>query len=139
MNRDGRVMEDLPRAECLRLMASVPVGRVVYTRHAMPAVAVVNFALDGDGSIVIRTESGGKLGAAIRRAVVAFETDRLDEATHSGWSVTVVGRAEKVTDAGEVARLHKLDLHPWAPGEREHFIRISAGIVTGRRIHPAAA
>ena len=68
-----------------------------------------------------------------------FETDRLDEATHSGWSVTVVGRAEEVTDTGEVAKLHKLDLHPWAPGEREHFIRIRPEIVTGRRILPAAA
>lgn len=134
MNGGGRSIEHLPRAECLRLMGSVPVGRIFYTQWAMPAVAVVNFALDRDESIVIRTDASGKLWPAIRQAVVAFETDRLDEATRSGWSVTVVGRAEEVIDAGEAAGLRTLGLDPWAPGERDHFIRIRPEIVTGRRV-----
>jgi hypothetical protein len=29
----------------MRLMGSVPVGRIVYTRQALPAVEMVNFAL----------------------------------------------------------------------------------------------
>ena len=48
-------------------MGSVPVGRIVYTRQALPAVELVNFALD-DGDIVIRTDAGGKLAAATRGA-----------------------------------------------------------------------
>jgi len=131
---DDGALEYLPRSECLRLMGSVPVGRVFYSKQAMPAVAVVNFALTGDGSIVFRTEAGGKLWSAMQRAVVAFETDRLDEADRSGWSVTVVGRAEEVTDAGEVNALREVALDPWAPGERDHFIRVRPEIVTGRRI-----
>ncbi len=130
----GRALERLPRAECVQLMASVPIGRIFYNQWAMPAVAVVNFALDGDESIVIRTEASGKLWSAIRRTVVAFETDRVDEATRSGWSVTVVGRVEEVTDAREVAELRTLGLAPWAAGARDHFIRIRPEIVTGRRI-----
>ena len=58
-------------------MASVPVGRIIYTRRALPAVELVNFALD-HGDIVIRTDRGGKLAAAARGAVVAFEADCLD-------------------------------------------------------------
>ena len=46
------------------LMASVPVGRIIYTRRALPAVEVVNFALD-HGDIVIRTDPSGKLAAAV--------------------------------------------------------------------------
>ena len=42
----ARLLKQLSRDECLTLMASVPVGRVIYTRRALPAVDLVNFALD---------------------------------------------------------------------------------------------
>ncbi|MEU6806599.1 pyridoxamine 5'-phosphate oxidase family protein, partial [Streptomyces neyagawaensis] len=45
----------LDRQECLRLLAKVPVGRVVYTRRALPAVLPVNFALDSDDAVVHST------------------------------------------------------------------------------------
>jgi hypothetical protein len=112
-------------------MASVPVGRVIYTRQALPAVELVNFALD-HGDIVIRTDRSGKLAAATRSAVVAFEADQLDLAGQSGWSVTAIGPSSEVTDPGEVARLQTIGLSSWAPGVREHFIRISPVIMNGR-------
>jgi uncharacterized protein len=130
---DGSVLEELSRAECLRLLATVPIGRISYTRQALPAVDPVNFALY-DGAIVIRTDVGGKLAAATRRTVVAFQADDLDLLLRSGWSVTVVGRCEEVTDAGDIARLDNLGLESWAPGTRDHYIRIIPGIVTGRRL-----
>ena len=55
MYSDGAALTQLSRDECLRLMASVPVGRIIYTRRAPPAVELVNFALDHD-DIVIRTD-----------------------------------------------------------------------------------
>lgn len=133
MEINGTTLEQLPRDECLRLMGQVPVGRVVYTRQALPAVELVNFAID-DGDILIRTDSGGKLAAAARGAVVAFETDSVDEATHSGWSVTIVGLSEAVTDSEAIRLLEQAGPDPWAPGNRTHFIRISPTIVTGRRL-----
>jgi uncharacterized protein len=133
MDAYGPVLEHLSRDECLRLMGSVPVGRIVYTRQALPAVELVNFALD-DGGIVIRTGAGSKLAAATRGAVVAFEADSVDVAGQAGWSVTVVGHATAVTDGAEIARLEQSGLMPWAPGNRDHFIRVSPAIVNGRRI-----
>ena len=118
-------------AECLQLMASVPVGRVIYTRRALPAVELVNFALD-QGDIVIRTDRSGKLAAAARGAVVAFETDCLDAARQAGWSVTAIGPSREVTDPEEIGQLQKIGLSSWAPGVREHFIRISPVIMNGR-------
>jgi hypothetical protein len=96
-------------------------------------VEPVNFALY-DGAVVIRTDADSKLAAATRRTVVAFRADDLDPICRSGWSVTVVGRCEEVTDAGDLAGLDKLGLESWAPGTRNHFIRIEPGIVTGRRL-----
>ena len=132
---EGFALKHLSRDECLQLMDSVPVGRIVYTRKALPAVELVNFALDLS-DIIIRTDAGGKLAAASRGAVVAFEADFIHADDHSGWSVTVVGQAQAVTDDGETRRLEQLGLRPWAPGAGDHFIRISPAIVTGRRLGP---
>ena len=133
MDVNGTTLEHLSRDECLRLVGQVAVGRIVYTRQALPAVELVNFAVD-DGDIIIRTDSGGKLAAATRGAVVAFEADSVDTAAHTGWSVTIVGYSHAVTDGDEVRHLEQVGLVPWAPGERDHFIRISPTFVNGRRI-----
>ena len=117
----------------MRLLGSVPLGRIVYTRGALPAVELVNFTLD-DGDIIIRTDPSGKLAAATRGAVVAFEADSADLAAHAGWSVTVVGVSQAVTDNDEIRRLERLGLDPWAPGERPYFMKIPPTIVNGRRI-----
>ena len=133
MDFNGTTLQHLSRDQCLQLMGQVPVGRIVYTRQALPAVELVNFTLV-DGDIVIRTDSGGKLAAATRGAVVAFETDSADTAAHTGWSVAVVGYCRAVTDNEEILRLEQTGLNPWAPGKRDHFIRISPEIVNGRRL-----
>ena len=133
MEANRAVSEKLSGSECLRLMASVPVGRIIYTRQALPAVELVNFAVDG-GDIVIRTSPSGKLAAAASDAVVAFETDQLDIEQRSGWSVTAIGRSREVTDPVDIGRLRQIGLDSWAPGERDHFIRITPGILNGRRL-----
>jgi len=68
---------------------------------------------------------------------VAFEADELDFATHTGWSVTIVGTAQEVTDPAEIARLEDIGLITWASGERKHFVRIKPGVITGRRLRGA--
>ena len=131
MYSNGSSPQHLSQGECLRLMASVPVGRIIYTRQAMPAVELVNFALD-HGDIIIRTDHGGTLAAATRGTVVAFQADSLDPSGQASWSVTVIGQSHEVTDADEISRLEQIGIGSWAPDEQEHFIRISPGILSGR-------
>ncbi len=133
MDTDSPTLEHLPRDECMRLMGSVPVGRIVYTRQALPAVEMVNFALV-DGDIVIRTSAEGKLAAATRGAVVAFEADSVDLAERTGWSVTIVGQARAVTDSAEIrcsgeagaafmGHPRERSLHPHLAGDGERPAR----------------
>ncbi|MFF5262347.1 pyridoxamine 5'-phosphate oxidase family protein [Actinomadura viridis] len=125
-------LEVLDIEECRSLLADAPLGRIVFTDRALPAVQPVNFTLAG-GDVVIRTSPSSRLAAAARDAIVAFEIDDFDVAARSGWSVVVVGHARAVTDPGEMALLRSLPLRPWAPGEREHYIRIRPEIISGRR------
>lgn len=124
----------LDRLECLRLLAKVPVGRVVYTRQALPAVLPVNFSLDTDSSVLLRTSAGSGLVRAIEGVVVAFEADDFDASTRSGWSVVVTGRATVVTDPAEHDRLSRTGPHSWVVTHHEVFVRIESEMVTGREI-----
>ncbi|MDX3797329.1 pyridoxamine 5'-phosphate oxidase family protein [Streptomyces sp. AK04-3B] len=125
---------ELGRPECLRLLTQVPVGRIVYTRKALPAVLPVNFCLDHDGAVLLRTSAFSQLVRAIDGAVVAFETDQVDAAAHSGWSVVVTGEAALVTDPAEHARLLLAGPRSWAPAPQEVFVRIDPELVTGREL-----
>ncbi|MFC5814778.1 pyridoxamine 5'-phosphate oxidase family protein [Nonomuraea harbinensis] len=141
MQLDSSGLQVLSREECLRLMSSPPIGRIVFTDRALPAVQPVAFLLDGE-RIVIRTGIGSKLAAATRQSVVAFEVDEFDPELRTGWSVTAVGHARAVTDPGEMSRLASLPLTPWAPGSKDHYIVVEAEQISGRRIiggHASAA
>jgi len=131
MYSDGSALRQLTRDDCLRRLVTVPIGRIIYTRQALPAVELVNFALES-GDIIIRTDRSGKLAAAARGAIVAFEADVVDLVRRSGWSVTAIGPSRAVTDAADVARLQRIGLDSWAPGIREHFIRITPQLLNGR-------
>jgi nitroimidazol reductase NimA-like FMN-containing flavoprotein (pyridoxamine 5'-phosphate oxidase superfamily) len=134
---DHAGLEILPFEVCLRLLASVPVGRVGFFADGEVVVLPVNHVLDGQDP-VFRTARGSKLSAAEGQSLVAFEADEYDEQTRTGWSVLVTGRAEVVYDEAEVQRLSQRGLHPWATAvERPFWIRIRATSVSGRQTPPA--
>lgn len=124
----------LDRQECLRLLAKVPVGRIVYTRRALPAVLPVNFGLDTDSSVLVRTSATSHLVRAVEGVVVAFEADDFNAEEHSGWSVVVTGRATAVTDPAEHERLSRTGPVSWVVTQDWIFLRIEAEMVTGREL-----
>ena len=132
MRFDSAGLQVLSREQCLRLLSSTPIGRIVFTDRALPAVQPDTFCLDGQ-SIVIRTSAGSKLASATRDTVVAFEIDGFDSQSSTGWSVTVVGRARAVHDLTEIARLAELPLAPWTTNGRDHFVVIGTEEISGRR------
>lgn len=128
-----RELTRLDRAESLRLMAGLPVGRLVFTVNALPAVRPMNFALAED-EIVVRTAADGTIARRVHDTIVAFEVDDLDRDSASGWSVTVTGRATVITDPARAAQYRALPLVPWAPGTRDQFVVITTELVEGLRI-----
>lgn len=120
--------------ECLRLLGSIRLGRIVFTVNALPAIRPVNHALI-DGRIVIRTHEGGALLATTSLGtdtgvVVAYEADLIDPEEHTGWSVIVTGRAQLVTDPQDVIAAQRL-LAPWVDETMEHVVAIRPELITG--------
>ncbi|XVQ09689.1 pyridoxamine 5'-phosphate oxidase family protein [Spirillospora sp. CA-255316] len=132
MPLDHGGLEILDTGECRTLLAATPLGRVVFTDSALPTVQPVNYVL-AEGDVIIRTHPASRLATAAHDAVVAFEIDDYDAAARTGWSVVAIGKARGVSDPAELAVLRVLPLHSWAPGERDHYIRIHPQIISGRR------
>jgi nitroimidazol reductase NimA-like FMN-containing flavoprotein (pyridoxamine 5'-phosphate oxidase superfamily) len=132
---DRRELEVLDRRECLELLRTARVGRLVFTEDALPAVHPVSFRLH-KGDVIVRVAGGAKLDAAARNYVVAFQADDLDMELRAGWTVTVVGHAERITDVDELVEVSGTFVQPWVDGRRDHFVRVRTEKVSGRRLVP---
>lgn len=120
--------------ECLRLLGSIRLGRIVFTSNALPVIRPVNHALV-DSRIIIRTHEGAALLAATSLGmddgvVVAYEADMIDPNEHTGWSVIATGRARLVTDPQDINTAQRL-LTPWIDETMERVVAIRPELITG--------
>lgn len=132
---DDRTVQEISRAECMELLRTSAVGRVGGTVSGHPFVLPVNYAVDGD-HLVFKTAAGTKLsGSSFAR--VAFEIDGFDAESRTGWSVVVEGVATDISDMVDSGstRLRALDLQPWFPGEKSHWVAIQPESISGRRVN----
>lgn len=130
---DSEGLKILTEQECQDLLGQVPLGRIVFTDRALPAIQPVNFVMAA-GEVVILTSAGSKLAAAARNAVVAFEIDEFDQNLVTGWSVVVIGHARVITEPSELAAMRTLPLTSWTPGEPAHYIAITPELLSGRSL-----
>lgn len=125
----------IDEAECRWLLRRREAGRVAFLDHDEIVVLPVNY-LVYDDDIVFRTSEDSQLAAAAAGGPMSFQVDRLERSDGGGWSwsVLVKGSGRAVTGAEELAALRKLPLEPWAPGDRDHWIRLTPTALSGRRI-----
>lgn len=125
-------MNVLTEERCVELLQQRRWGRLAAALENWPAVLPMNYVFDGD-DIVMKTSPGSKLAEA-PMTPVAFEIDDADPDGHWGWSVLVQGPAFDITSAVDETsvRLRNAELKTWAPGRKEHWIRIAAMRISGR-------
>jgi nitroimidazol reductase NimA-like FMN-containing flavoprotein (pyridoxamine 5'-phosphate oxidase superfamily) len=129
---DSSGLEVLSRQDCLELLGSVSIGRLVFTDRALPAVQPVAFVLHDEGVVVRLSECSPALAAD--DAVVAFEIDNVAHDLREGWTVTVVGHAHEVRDPEWLRRLAALRLPSLRLGGTDRYLVITIEVVTGTRI-----
>ena len=122
--------------QCWDRLATYGIGRVGLSTDSGPAIIPVNYTVD-NRTIVFRTASDSAAAAALETEA-AFEVDHIDEHLSEGWSVLIVGNAERVSDPETLLRLaDEPGAIPWAGGRHDLVIRIIPTRVTGRRIYAA--
>jgi CBS domain-containing protein len=131
---DHRGLAVLSLDACLERLRSTPVGRFAFVVRGAPVVLPVNHGVDGT-SVVFRTTWGSKLQIAQATERVAFEADRFDAATGSGWSVLVQGTAEAVYEDADIERYARLGVRSWAGDEGDMvWVRLRPDEISGREL-----
>ncbi|HWU22250.1 MAG TPA: pyridoxamine 5'-phosphate oxidase family protein [Nocardioides sp.] len=116
----------LSEDECWARLRAHSVGRIAWSGDEGVSVVPVNFAIDGD-AVLIRTTPYSLMARDCSGQQVGLEIDAIDEETHTGWSVLVRGRCERLNRAGDSPV-------PWANGSRVLGLRIAVRTVTGRTL-----
>lgn len=87
----------LSLSRCRTLLGSKGVGRVIFTRNALPDVVVVPYRMDGD-VLLLAAGHGASWPARVDRTIVALEADHLGEDHRVDWTVLVTGPATRTGD-----------------------------------------
>jgi nitroimidazol reductase NimA-like FMN-containing flavoprotein (pyridoxamine 5'-phosphate oxidase superfamily) len=137
-----RVVKRLDEAECLRLLGTGGLGRLVYNSRYGPMALPVDYKMY-EGSVVFRTtqdtftDEDLRTGIAHAEYDVAFEIDQIDLAAREGWTVLVRGSAHHVDTEAERTSIIDAGVEPWVEDEPEHVIRIAPARIWGHRIRRA--
>ena len=124
----------LTEDECWQRIREAPYGRIASTAGGEIDIFPVNHVVD-EGTIVFRTSPGTKLLELTIRDSVAFEVDGYTDT--DAFSVVVKGRAREFDHEREVAAAEQLGVTPWAPEEKDRWVRIIAREVHGRTFRRA--
>lgn len=137
-----RVVERLDEAECLRLLGTGGLGRLVYSSRYGPMALPVEYKLH-EGSVVFRTAQDTYTDEDLRTGIahaeynVAFEIDQFDLETREGWTVLIRGSAHHMDTEAERTSIIGAGVESWIEGEPEHVIRIIPARIWGHRIRRA--
>lgn len=133
--RDGYtvMVSELDEPAARRLLTRSAYGRVSFDDGTGPVILPVNHAV-WQGDVVIRTDRGSVLDRLTDDRPVAFEVDHIDQVRQAGWSVLVRGHMVGIDHPVELDMVAELDLHPWAAGEHDRWLRLVTEQVTARMV-----
>ncbi|MGW2650747.1 pyridoxamine 5'-phosphate oxidase family protein [Streptomyces sp. NPDC001393] len=124
-------MLDLSGAEALWLLEGGSLGHLLYVLRERPVIRPARHVFEY-GRLVVRTPAP----TVAVPETATYYVDEIQEATGTGWTVTVVGPAEVITDRDEVAH-YRRTLAGWVHGPHDAVLRIHPKTVTGFRLAQA--
>jgi uncharacterized protein len=127
-------MYELDEDACRQMLARCAFGRVAFDDPDEGLSVLPVNCLYSHDAVLFRTLPGSALDRLGEGRAVAFEADQVDPVAESGWSVLVRGTATHLRDPERIAALADSAMHPWAPGQRDSWVEIRSGQITGRII-----
>jgi transcriptional regulator with XRE-family HTH domain len=126
-------LEALTVEQCRAHLAPGGIGRFLFVADRGPIAVPVNYAMLG-ADVVFRTDDRTAAAGAVSQRRVSFEVDQIDDVLSEGWSVLVSGAAAFLTRPDEIQAAAELAIEPWPAGDRETYVRLVPGEITGPQI-----
>ncbi|MFF4569728.1 pyridoxamine 5'-phosphate oxidase family protein [Streptomyces sp. NPDC001410] len=126
-------MVEVSGAEALWLLEGSTLGRLVYAQRDLTVMRPARHVWEY-GRLVVRTPAP----AAAVPATATYHVDDIRAVTGTGWTVTVSGPAEVITDPDEAAH-YRRTLAGWTHGPHDTLLRLHPKTVTGFRLARAEA
>lgn len=126
-------MVEVSGAEALWLLEGSSLGRLVYVQRELTVVRPARHVWEY-GRLVVRTPAA----AAAVPATATYHADEIRAVPGTGWSVTVCGPAEVITDPDEAAH-YRRTLSGWTHGPHDTLLRLHPKTVAGFRLARAEA
>ncbi|MDX3242903.1 pyridoxamine 5'-phosphate oxidase family protein [Streptomyces sp. ME18-1-4] len=137
-------MVEVSGAEALWLLEGSSLGRLMYAQREATAIRPARHVWEY-GRLVVRTP----VPAAAVPATATYHVDEIRAVPGTGWTVTLSGPAEVITDPDEAALPHcpegvagtPIQRAPtgWAHGRHDTLLRLPPKTVTGFRLARAEA
>lgn len=127
-------MYELDEDVCRQMLTRCTFGRVAFDDPDQGLSVLPVNCLYSHDAVLFRMRPGSALDRLSEGHAVAFEADHVDPIAESGWSVLVRGTATHLRDPERMAALADSAVHPWAPGQRDSWVEIQIGQITGRII-----
>lgn len=133
-----RVLEQLGETECMELLATGGMGRLVFISRYGPTALPVMYKIDA-GSIVLGAwapviDEDLRTGIADADYQVAVEADQIDPHARRGWIVMARGAAHHLDTEAERAGVIDAGLGPWIEEVPAHYIRVTPTTIFGVRV-----
>jgi hypothetical protein len=121
-------MVEVSGVEALWLLEGAGSGRLVYVQREQTVIRPARHVW-GYGRLVVRTPAP----ATALPATVTYHVDEIRAVPDTGWTATVCGPAEVITDPDEAAH-YRRTLTGWTHGPHDTLLRLHPKSVTGFRL-----
>ncbi|MER6185861.1 pyridoxamine 5'-phosphate oxidase family protein [Streptomyces sp. NPDC001652] len=126
-------MAEVSGAEALWLLEGSSMGRLVYAQRDLTILRPGRHTWEC-GRLVVRTPAP----AAAVPLAATYHVDEIRAVAGTGWSVTVTGPVDVITDRGEAAH-YRRTLAGWSHGPHDTLLRLHPQTVSGFRLVRAEA
>ncbi|MGI3226812.1 pyridoxamine 5'-phosphate oxidase family protein [Streptomyces sp. GTA36] len=126
-------MVEVSGAEAMWLIEGSSLGRLVYTQRETTVIRPSRHTWEF-GRLVVRTPTP----AAAVPATATYHVDEIRAVGGTGWTATVAGRLDVITDPDEAAHYQRT-LTGWTHGPHDTLLRLHPKTVTGFRLARAEA
>ncbi|MFI7413450.1 pyridoxamine 5'-phosphate oxidase family protein [Streptomyces sp. NPDC049627] len=125
---EARRMVEVSGAEALWLVEGSSLGRLVYPQRGQTVVRPARHVWEY-GRLIVRAP----VQAAVVPEAATYQVDEIRAVAGTGWTVTLSGPAEVITDPDEAAH-YRRTLTGWTHGPHDTVLRLHPKTVSGFRL-----